>query len=114
MAVVDKQSGARLERLEDFRMEERNPPFIARCVVHIEAEIRTGLQHRPFVVGKGADAEFGSLQVHADSDGPAHLFLDLTDIGDTSGVVFVTAVAEVEAEHISTGVPQFSDGLNVA
>ena len=114
MAVVYKQRRTGLKGLKDFLMQKPDPIFVARCVVHIQAEGRVGLENNAFVIGERPDTELRPLQIHKNANGTAHLFLDFADISDTGCVVFMAAVAEVKSEDVGAGIPEVRNGFYIA
>ena len=110
LAVVDQKKSAGLGRLEDLGMGQGNAPRRRRCGVEVEAQLLAHRQlHRP--LGEGAEAELGPLQVHQDGDGMLVMLLERAQLLDPLAMVFVHAVAEVEAEHVGAGLEQSAQAL---
>ena len=56
--------------------------------------------------GKSPDAQFGTLQIHHDSDRTADISFNIPDRLKARPVILVVAMAEIQTEHIDAGVEQ--------
>ena len=110
LAVVQQQLDAGFQRCEDFRMRHADPARIAGARVHVETERAPGRQS-DLAFGKGPDAQLWALQVREHLDRPARFALHLTHDVVATLVIFMHAVAEVEAEDVGAGVEQGANGV---
>src|SRR3954467_13353566 len=110
LAVIDEQLNAGRERREDLWVGQRNPIAGPWGRVEVEADPITFLQ-RDWPLGQAADPQFRPLQVGEDRDGPPGLSFDRADDVVARLVLRVAAVAEVEAEHVRSGLEQRPDHL---
>ena len=77
-------------------------------VVQIETEAGPFFKaDRP--VGKGAEAQFRSLEVDQDADRASNFTLDATDQFEIPLVIGMAAMAEIETENICAGIEEGAD-----
>ncbi len=97
-----------MHRREDLRVQERRALGIAGRGVHVQAPT-VAHSERDLAPGNGPDAQLRPLQIQEHTDRPPDLLLDLADDAQPLGMVGVPAVAEVQPEHIGTGLEQRTD-----
>ncbi|MNZ95009.1 hypothetical protein D3C78_1141340 [compost metagenome] len=107
-AVVEQQAHARLQRRDDLRVGQVDPPRIARCGIEVEPQGLAALEI-DLACGEAADPQLRPLQVHQHADRLAQLALHLTHPLVAQGMVGMLAVAEVEAEQVDAGLYQPAD-----
>ena len=105
LAVVQQKLDARLQRREDFRMGYADAARVAGRRVPVKTERAPGRQS-DLALGKGPEAQLGALQVREQSDRPPRFALHLPHDVVATLVIFMRAVAEVEAEDVGAGVEQ--------
>ena len=110
LAVVDKQLGSRTYRLEDLGMRQRRTVPVAGLAIEIEAKAVAGGELDP-ALGEAAEAQLWSLQIGQNADRPARRALNRPDRLEASSVILVRTVAEIQPEHIDTGLEQRANPL---
>jgi hypothetical protein len=109
LAVVDQQVGVGLQGREDLRMRQAHASLVAWRGIEVQTEGGARLQPDR-AGGEGADTQLRPLQVEQHADRPAGLALHLADEVQPLAMLGVGTVAEVQAEHIRTGIEQRADG----
>ncbi len=97
--------GAGLQRGEQFRMGHADPVAVPWRRIQVQPQPRA----RPNGDAAGLEppeAELGTLQVGQDGQGPLDLGLRRAHGFQGRGVIVVSPVAEVEAEHVGPGPGQ--------
>src|SRR3712207_1290341 len=108
--LSEEQLRTRVQGGEDVGVRQVDPCAVAGCRVEVEPERPTRLErHGP--AGEGADAELGALQVGEGADRPPGVALDFPDGFVARLMVGMAAVAEVQPEHVGTGLEQSPDDL---
>ncbi|MNM99409.1 hypothetical protein D3C81_1119690 [compost metagenome] len=111
LAVIEQQVHAWLKRSNDFRVGQVDPLDSAGGTVQVQAQGLAALQ-LDFALGKTANPQFRPLQVHEDTQRVIQLAFNFADPLVAQGVVFVFAMAEVEAEDIYPGLNQLADVID--
>ena len=104
---------ARLEGAQYFLVRQGDARCVALLLDHVEREACTLFQHHRRL-GKGADAQFRSLQVGEDGDRPADFLFQRPDRFDIGGVGRMFPVAHVHPESVDTGTVHFLDHFRTA
>ena len=87
----------------------------AQCLLRRNSHDRAGLQHHGLVAIERSGADFRALQVLENADGAAFALGGAAQALDVAGVVFVSAVREVEASDVHAAAEQVAhDGLGAA
>ena len=102
----------RMQSGEDLGVRQPDPHRVARRGVEVEPK-RTARLECDGSAGEGADAELGTLQVGEDADRPSYLLLDRPDRLVAGLMIGMAAVAEVEPEHVGTGLEQGPDSRSI-
>src|SRR5690606_18934366 len=105
LAIVQQQRLTGLDSLEQFGVRQADALYRAGRGVAIERELGARYQH-DLAFGKRPDAQLGALQVCQDGNRAAYHALYFADGFVTNSVVFLSAVAEIEAEHIGPSLEQ--------
>lgn len=109
-SIVQEQFDALTQHREHFRVRQLNPFSVARRRIEVQAE---GLAHGELgsALAERTDADLGSLQIGERADGMTEHALDFAHDGEAGGVLFVAAVAEVEAKDIGPRLGHGADAL---
>ena len=102
-----------MHQSEQFGVGQLDPAIVARRVAAIEREARAVADQR-LAIGKGADAQLGSLQIGQDGDGPRELAFHGANGADGFGMDRVFAVAHVHAEGIGPCLEQRFQHVGIA
>ncbi len=97
--------GAGAQGCEQLRMGHVDPVAVARRRVQVQPQPRARPDGDATAL-EGPEAELGALQVGQDRQGPLDLGLRRADGFQGRGVIVVSPVAEVEAEHVGPGPGQ--------
>ncbi|MNQ92975.1 hypothetical protein D3C85_1084190 [compost metagenome] len=107
--VVDQQQHPCAQRLEDFGMRHLHPRLVAEFRVQVEAHLVARLD-RDLDISEPTQPQLGPLQVSQDAQRALQRHLGAAHGLEVGGVVFVRAVAEVQAEDVHPGLGQRLDG----
>ena len=93
---------------EKLWMWQADTAGIPRCRIPVKGEF-AARRDMHFAFLKSADTELGTLQVGKDGDWTPDKPFDFTDSLMAFPMVFLGAMAEIEAENIHTGFKQRQD-----
>jgi hypothetical protein len=105
LAVIEQQIGAGNQGRENLRMRQRHALPVSSYGLQIEPEPVSGAQFNG-AVRKSPDTQFGTLQIHHDSDRTAYIPFNIPDRLKALLVILVVSMTEIQPEHIDAGVEQ--------
>jgi hypothetical protein len=108
LAIVQQQPRSRFERGVDFRMRQVHARRVAGRQVAVQREGRPGFQHRKAAF-EGPDPQLWPLKIAQDRRWPAEFLFQRADRRDPLRMIFMRAVAHVDAESVGSGDEQRAD-----
>jgi hypothetical protein len=89
-------------------MQERSTVPGARRWILVEGELLSGNQ-RFGLIGKFTHSELWTLQISKNTNRPTTVFFDLANYGVSASVIFMSAVTEIQPEHVNTCIEKSAD-----